>query len=37
MVDPDTFEPVAAPRPGHLIVAAARLGDIRLIDNLRLQ
>ena len=36
VVDPDTFEPVAAPRPGHLIVAAARLGTIRLIDNLRL-
>jgi pantoate--beta-alanine ligase len=36
VVDPDTFEPVASPRPGHLIVAAARLGDIRLIDNLRL-
>jgi pantoate--beta-alanine ligase len=36
VVDPDTFEPVAVPRPGHLIVAAARLGDIRLIDNLRL-
>jgi pantoate--beta-alanine ligase len=36
VVDPDTFEPVAAPRPGHLIVAAARLGDVRLIDNLRL-
>lgn len=35
-VDPDTFEPVAVPRPGHLIVAAARLGDVRLIDNLRL-
>jgi len=36
VVDPDTFEPVAAPRPGHLIVAAARLGNVRLIDNLRL-
>ena len=36
VVDSDTFEPVAVPRPGHLIVAAARLGDIRLIDNLRL-
>ncbi len=36
MVDADTFEPVAAPRPGHLLVAAARLGDVRLIDNVRL-
>jgi pantoate--beta-alanine ligase len=36
VVDPDTFEPVAEPRPGHLIVAAARLGSVRLIDNLRL-
>lgn len=36
VVDPDTFEPVAEPRPGHLIVAAARLGNVRLIDNLRL-
>jgi pantoate--beta-alanine ligase len=37
VVDPNTFEPVAAPRPGHLIVAAARIGGVRLIDNLRLQ
>ena len=36
VVDPDTFEPVAEPRPGHLLVAAARLGDVRLIDNVRL-
>ena len=37
VVDPNTFEPVGAPRPGHLVVAAAHLGDVRLIDNLRLQ
>jgi pantoate--beta-alanine ligase len=36
VVDPDTFEPVAAPQHGHLIVAAARLGGVRLIDSLRL-
>jgi pantoate--beta-alanine ligase len=36
VVDPDTFEPVASPQPGHLIVAAVRLGDVRLVDNLRL-
>jgi pantoate--beta-alanine ligase len=33
VVDPDSFEPVAA-RPGALVVAAARFGTTRLIDNL---
>ena len=32
VVDPDRFEPVAA-RPGALVVAAARFGTTRLIDN----
>ena len=30
-VDPETFEP-----PGPLMIAAARFGETRLIDNLRL-
>ena len=34
VVDPDSFAPLAAPRPGGLIVAAARLGSVRLVDNL---
>ncbi len=38
VVDPDNFAPVDEPRPGavppeSLIIAAARLGEIRLIDN----
>jgi pantoate--beta-alanine ligase len=36
VVDRDSFEPVAAPRPGDLLVAAARLGEVRLLDNIRL-
>jgi len=32
VVDPDTFEP-ADPRPGMLVVGAARFGSTRLIDN----
>ena len=36
MVDPDTFAP-CPPRAGALLVAAARFGDTRLIDNLILE
>ena len=32
VVDPDTFAP-QQPRPGRLVVAAARFGETRLIDN----
>lgn len=34
LVDPDTFEPAAQPHRGHLLAAAARLGAVRLIDNI---
>jgi pantoate--beta-alanine ligase len=37
LVDPETFEPVRSPRDGGLLVAAVRLGSVRLIDNLRLE
>ncbi len=33
IVDPDTFEPRATIEPGSLLIAAARLGAVRLIDN----
>jgi pantoate--beta-alanine ligase len=38
VVDPDSFTPLDEPGPGavrseHLIIAAARLGEVRLIDN----
>jgi pantoate--beta-alanine ligase len=36
VVDPDTFLP-CPPRPGALLVAAARFGGTRLIDNLVLE
>jgi pantoate--beta-alanine ligase len=36
VVDPDTFQP-CPPRPGALVVAAARFGGTRLIDNLVLE
>ena len=36
VVDAATFTPAAMPRPGDLLVAAARLGGVRLIDNIRL-
>jgi pantoate--beta-alanine ligase len=36
VVDPDTFLP-CPPRPGALVVAAARFGRTRLIDNLVLE
>jgi pantoate--beta-alanine ligase len=35
LVDGDTLEPLAAPRDGARIIAAARLGSVRLLDNLR--
>jgi pantoate--beta-alanine ligase len=37
LVDPDTFEPARSPHVGGLLVAALRLGGVRLIDNLRLE
>ena len=36
VVDPDTFEPVE-PRPGALVIGAARFGPTRLIDNIPLE
>jgi pantoate--beta-alanine ligase len=36
LVDPETFQPVTRPGPGSLLIAAARLGSVRLIDNLPL-
>jgi pantoate--beta-alanine ligase len=36
LVDPDTFVPLAEARGGGLLIAAARLGAVRLIDNVRL-
>ena len=36
VVDPDTFEPRMHVAPGALLIAAARLGAIRLIDNVSL-
>jgi pantoate--beta-alanine ligase len=36
VVDPDTFEP-AQPRPGALVIGAARFGATRLIDNITLE
>jgi len=32
VVDPDTFETVE-PRPGAIVIGAARIGSTRLIDN----
>jgi pantoate--beta-alanine ligase len=37
VVDPETFEPAPRPAPGALLIAAARLGNVRLIDNLPLR
>ena len=34
LVDALTLEPLAAPRPPSRLIAAARLGGVRLIDNL---
>jgi pantoate--beta-alanine ligase len=34
LVDALTLEPIAAPRPPSRLIAAARLGGVRLIDNL---
>jgi pantoate--beta-alanine ligase len=36
VVDPDTFEPTQ-PRPGALVIGAARFGGTRLIDNIALE
>jgi pantoate--beta-alanine ligase len=36
VVDPDTFDEVA-PRPGALVIGAARFGPTRLIDNIVLE
>jgi pantoate--beta-alanine ligase len=36
IVDPDTFEPRATVTAGSLLIAAARLGAVRLIDNVTL-
>jgi pantoate--beta-alanine ligase len=36
VVDPDTFREVP-PRPGALVIGAARFGAVRLIDNIRIE
>jgi len=36
VVEPDTFAPVQ-PRPGALVIGAARFGSTRLIDNITLE
>ena len=36
VVDPDTFHEVV-PVPGTLVIGAARFGDTRLIDNIRIE
>ena len=36
VVDAGTFAPIDASQPNALLVAAARLGGVRLIDNVRL-
>ena len=36
VVDPDTFEPVE-PRPGAIVIGAARFGSTRLIDNIPME
>jgi pantoate--beta-alanine ligase len=36
VVDPDTFTPTQ-PRPGALVIGAARFGRTRLIDNIALE
>jgi pantoate--beta-alanine ligase len=36
IVDPDSFEPRMSVTPGALLIAAARLGAVRLIDNVTL-
>jgi pantoate--beta-alanine ligase len=36
VVDPQSFDPVA-PRPGALVIGAARFGATRLIDNIALE
>ncbi len=36
VVDPDTFQ-AAQPRPGALVIGAARFGGTRLIDNITLE
>ena len=36
IVDPDTFEPQSTVVPGALLIAAARLGAVRLLDNITL-
>lgn len=36
VVSPDTLEPVAKPVPGGRVLAAARLGRTRLIDNVQI-
>lgn len=36
-VDPETFEPDPSPGPSTLLLCAARVGDVRLIDNMTTQ
>ncbi len=36
VVDPDRFEEIE-PRPGALVIGAARFGTTRLIDNITLE
>jgi pantoate--beta-alanine ligase len=36
VVDPQSFDP-GAPRPGALVIGAARFGTTRLIDNIALE
>lgn len=37
LVDPATVEPVAAPSKGTVLAAAARIGKVRLLDNVELE
>jgi pantoate--beta-alanine ligase len=36
LVDPDTLDDLPSARPGALLAVAARVGSVRLIDNILL-